>query len=195
VRTQETVNYSLSETVSHIIREPGTIKRLSVAVLTDSAASADVDAAALQAAISAALGIDAARGDQVSVSSVPFASAPDGGEEPPAEPAAPQIAEMLEYAKIGGALLFALLLLLILWRSARGVRRRAEEIAFGVAPEAAADPRTIVAQVGGRASDDDPGAAVVPNPHIVVQERLRELAQQRPEQVAGMASQWLNGED
>src|SRR5262249_10532031 len=71
---QETVNYANSQTIEKIVQQPGAIERLSAAALLDDNAAKNASAQSLQAAISAAIGADTARGDVVTVSSVPFAA-------------------------------------------------------------------------------------------------------------------------
>ncbi len=72
-RRETTTNYELSKTVEKTIKAPGTVQRLSVAVVLDSAApieQAQVDA--LTNLVAAAVGIDQSRGDVVSVAALPF---------------------------------------------------------------------------------------------------------------------------
>lgn len=72
-RRETTTNYELSKTVEKTVRAPGTVRRLSVAVVLDSAApieQAQVDA--LTNLVAAAVGVDQSRGDVVSVAALPF---------------------------------------------------------------------------------------------------------------------------
>jgi len=70
-RQESTNNYEVSKVVTHQILAPGQVKRLSVSVLVDQI----TDTTRLQSirnAVAAAAGIDASRGDEIVVQSVPF---------------------------------------------------------------------------------------------------------------------------
>jgi flagellar M-ring protein FliF len=70
-RTDETTNYEISQSVSKEVVTPGQIKKISLAVLVDNITDqAQLDT--LKAAVTAAAGIDANRGDSISVQSVAF---------------------------------------------------------------------------------------------------------------------------
>lgn len=191
-RTQQTVNYANSQTVERVIRQPGAIERLSVAVLIDQAALGSMTVDGLQAAIAAAVGADEARGDVVSVQAVPFAAA----DAPPAEADPLAQGGLLDtvLGAVGSAVgvLVALLLLLVVWRNLRALRRRAEEIQLaavlreGVTVRLEEGAPAAIASGGGPALPPDPSAAVA--------ERLRHAAVDRPEAVAGLVAGWLTEE-
>ena len=87
-RQQETVNYEINHINRKTVQAPGAIKKLSVAVLVDGAYESKPDAAgqakpvfvgrppeqlkALEEIVKKAVGYDDARGDQITVSNVPF---------------------------------------------------------------------------------------------------------------------------
>lgn len=83
-RTREIVNYEIGKTESETVREPGEVRRLSVAVLVNGiyniADNGDVDyverdaeeLARLEELVKSAVGFDEARGDTVSVDSLRF---------------------------------------------------------------------------------------------------------------------------
>jgi len=84
-------NYDLSETTRQVERAPGAIRRLTVAVLLDSAALAggggdagqdgpgDGELADLRALVADTVGYDEARGDRITVKAMPFAPAEPKG--------------------------------------------------------------------------------------------------------------------
>jgi flagellar M-ring protein FliF len=101
--TEALRNYQVGESTSKHVNAPGQVKRLSVAVLVNVPAAAAVanangapvyavaaaDVRKIRNAISAAAGIDPARGDQISVEALPFAPdaiAAGGGRLPVASP-------------------------------------------------------------------------------------------------------------
>lgn len=94
--TRERTNFEISETSREVIRAPGAVKRLTVAVLVDgvrttaadgSAAWAPRDAGeldALRSLVASAVGFDAARGDEITIQSLEFEPVvPEGSPAPP----------------------------------------------------------------------------------------------------------------
>lgn len=87
-RHQEIVNYEMNHISRKVVQAPGTIKKLSVAVLVDGAYETKPDAAgqakpvfvgrppeqlkSLEEIVKKAVGYDDARGDQITLSNVPF---------------------------------------------------------------------------------------------------------------------------
>ncbi|MGP6089158.1 flagellar basal-body MS-ring/collar protein FliF [Antarctobacter jejuensis] len=95
--SRERVNFEVSETTREITRQPGAIKRLTVAVLVngtfETAADgtqqfvplADTELEALRDLVASAVGFDEARGDQITLRSMPF-ERPEGLGTGPIEP-------------------------------------------------------------------------------------------------------------
>lgn len=82
---RERSNFDVSETTREVIRGPGGIERITVAVLVNSvrapvaaegAPTAEDDLDALQALVASAVGIDDSRGDVVTIRSLPFTERP-----------------------------------------------------------------------------------------------------------------------
>ncbi len=90
-QTRERVNYEVSEVLRERIRNPGEIRRISVAVLVDGVRSGGADGVetwaprpeeeleALQELVQTAIGFDASRGDVVSIESMEFTTPPELG--------------------------------------------------------------------------------------------------------------------
>ena len=82
--TRERVNYEVSETTREILRAPGTVKRISVAVLVDGIRTVDADGnpvweprpdaelTALRELVASAVGFDEARGDSLTLKTMEF---------------------------------------------------------------------------------------------------------------------------
>ncbi|MBV8574449.1 MAG: flagellar M-ring protein FliF, partial [Acetobacteraceae bacterium] len=93
-RTEETQNFEITRTVRNLTREPGSIRRLSVAVLVDGAYNVNSDGARIytpraqkeleqmEALVKSAVGWDGQRGDQVDVVNMQFASLEDDVKPP-----------------------------------------------------------------------------------------------------------------
>ncbi|MEM7519477.1 MAG: flagellar basal-body MS-ring/collar protein FliF [Pseudomonadota bacterium] len=89
--TRERVNYEVSETEREIVRSPGAIKRLSVAVLVNEAPAINeageevfaprdaVEIEALRELVSSAVGFDEARGDIITIKSMALLAVPPTG--------------------------------------------------------------------------------------------------------------------
>lgn len=89
--TRERVNYEVSETNRALERLPGGIRRLTVAVLIDGVAVTAADGSvsmqprgeeelsALQDLVASAVGLDPARGDVLTIRSLPFEAQPEAG--------------------------------------------------------------------------------------------------------------------
>lgn len=89
---RETVNYDVSETKRDIIKAPGSIRKISVAVLIDGIQSKaadgtvtftprpDEELAILRELVASAVGLDEGRGDVLTLKSLAFEPAPNAGE-------------------------------------------------------------------------------------------------------------------
>jgi flagellar M-ring protein FliF len=127
-RQAETVNYELSRTTRHVVQPRGSIARLSVAVILDDdqtlAAGQDgkqhitrkprtrEEIQKIQGLVAAAVGLDAERGDQLTVENVAF-------DEPIVEDAPPQTTmqklapQINQFSRVGSVVLIALAALLL----------------------------------------------------------------------------------
>ncbi|WP_322867070.1 flagellar basal-body MS-ring/collar protein FliF [Aquicoccus sp. G2-2] len=93
-QTRERVNYEVSETRREVIRQPGAIKRLSVAVLVNGISGTDAsgativtprpdeELAALRELVASAVGYDEARGDVITIKSMAFEPVAEIGTAP-----------------------------------------------------------------------------------------------------------------
>ena len=91
--TRSITNYEVSETSREVLRTPGSVRRLTVAVLVNDVATTDDagivtltprdpdELAALSELVASAVGIDAARGDVITIRSMPFEPVPVLGTE------------------------------------------------------------------------------------------------------------------
>lgn len=139
-RVATTTNYEIDRTTRHVVGVPGNVSRLSVSVVVDfkkisgvATARTPEELATLQQLVTAAVGLDAARGDQVVVQSIPF-DVPEETTTPPT-----WLEAHADLVKLGvkyGMLVFAvLLLLLFVVRPARKAIRAATQPQLEAAPE------------------------------------------------------------
>jgi flagellar M-ring protein FliF len=225
-RQTENITYQSSRTVRRVKLPQGALKRMSVAVLVDHERRWNKNGAAAQAVVeppspeklkvirelvSAAVGLNAERGDQLIVESLPFETGLDA--EPPGAPAAPSPAprtalpawleklggqKVLVWAGAGGAVLLFLLVAAMFWL-ARRRRRRVEfrspgELPPGETAEGAAPP-------GAREAHKLQPEQTVPElPPVtskksdVLAARLREAIKKEPEASAQILRTWLSEE-
>lgn len=109
-KSDTTTNYELASTQSKEIIEPGQIKQISVSVLVDSITD-PTQLNVLKNAVSAAVGIDATRGDSLSVESIVFDRTYYTDQVAQMESAS-KTSTYIKYGEIGGAVLLFIILLL-----------------------------------------------------------------------------------
>lgn len=208
---EETLNYELSKMTRHSLQPRGDIKRLSVAVLLDDArqpnavqngepASAAVKPRApeelqkIQGLVSAAVGLDAERGDQITVENITF-------EETPVEEAAPEPGLWQRYGReafeglriLGIAAIGILAIFMVIRPMVRG------SLAIGSAPKgvlaaapvlgaAGSMPRTVQDLEAEMDAQLSPDALKMP----AMTRRMAALTQKEPESAARLLRTWLN---
>jgi flagellar M-ring protein FliF len=204
IQQQTTINYSVSQTVQHVVTEPGVVKRLSVAVLVDQSALGTLKTDTLQASISAAIGADPTRGDVVAVDSVTFAALPSSAAisaGSASAAAAPDV--MKSVGDMSGTILgavFALIMLLLFWINTRALGRRADETVMDLGPVQAGSNNYLSAPARSNAPaiaapEAPPAEMPGATPQARIQERLRMVADERPDALVGLMHGWLREED
>ncbi len=136
--SRERVNFEMSETTREVVRAPGDVRRVTVAVLVDGVQTKndagetawtprpDAELAALRDLVASAVGFDEKRGDAITIRSMPFepvAGLPDDGAAAPG-PFARLLAEPLKLVQLGVLAAVALVLGLFVLRpilAARGL--------------------------------------------------------------------------
>jgi flagellar M-ring protein FliF len=183
---------------------PGSVRRLSVAVMLDSATAKGVNEAQIQQLVSSAVGLDANRGDSIAVSTVPFdtsAANVNAGALADAKKAEQQ-AQLYSMLKTGAVVGAILLLGFIAWfrsrRRNKGLRALQAEIertnTERLALEAANARAALEAEAGGDArlalmpgGPDEEAAAE----REARQQEITSLVEQQPEEVAQVLRGWL----
>ena len=207
VHQETTVNYSVSQTVQHIVTAPGVVKRLSVAVLVDQAALGTLKTDTLKASIAAAIGADTTRGDVIAVDAVTFAAkasaapgAASGAASGAAAAASPDM--MKSVGDMSGTILgaiFGLFMLILFWLNTRALGRRADETVMdlGSVPSGGnylpSPARSNAPAIG--APEAPPAEMPSSTPQARIQERLRMVADERPDALVGLMHGWLREED
>jgi flagellar M-ring protein FliF len=192
--TQDDIkNYEVSKTTTSTTVRMPRVKKLSVAVLIDGVQGKPRPAeemARLSELAKRAVGFDAARGDEIDVSSAPFTRS----EEPPVTPPPASkewIVKLLTYA--GGAIV-GLLALSILARMVRAGGPQANSMGtVTLTPGARVSEIEALAhelpQLAGPAAA--PGAS---DPARMLRDRAKDLAQKDPSRAAHILKAWMSNE-
>ncbi len=199
LKTTQTVNYANSTDVQQVTQQPGTILSLSGAVMVDQSAlqTAGLKTADLEALIESA--VQAPKG-AIPVTQV---AALAGTAALATTAAGPDL-----FGMIGGAVptaagvLLAAVLLLLVWRNMRALRGRAEEMQLTAARlhlsslgagEAGAPERGGGGRIGASFQEELP--QIPDTAQARIGERLRQLAEQEPDEVANLVRSMLDDDD
>lgn len=124
-RSEETLNYEVSQIESHEIIAPGKVSRLSVSVTVDDVTDpAQLDV--IKAAVQAAAGIDSTRGDQIVVQSFAFDTTATDALAAELEAQQKQ-QQYLQIGLIAGAVLILLGLFFLIFRSVNNLKAASQQ--------------------------------------------------------------------
>lgn len=178
-RSEVIREYGVDNIISREITAPGKVEHLSVAVVMDdgSLTGAPVpEVAEIESLITAAVGLDTARGDSISVSTVAF-PVPEVVDEPEAAAAAAPMDVMSMIPQlIGGLVLFIVAIALLLM--ARG-GKKGETIDLAQPAALTSGEQATAGALAGRAE----GAEIHPE--------VMTLVQRQPEEIAVLLRSWL----
>lgn len=196
--------FAVNRTVEQTVMPAGTITRLNVAVLVDEAAVDAEQQAAIEALVGTAAGVDLARGDQVSVTRLPFDTSAVEDAEAAAEAEAAEIAaaERSSLVRTGIIGFLVFIALLLAYRSSRRARREVSTpIDIGaIRAERLEDENEALAELAGEPDLSLPAAPPAPaiDPVVLASrealDELSALADRRPEEVAQILQNWLHEE-
>ncbi|MGC8718673.1 MAG: flagellar basal-body MS-ring/collar protein FliF [Thermodesulforhabdaceae bacterium] len=192
-RQEEILNYELNKTTRQIVYAPGTIKRLSVAVLVDGPYKEEADkkavkrvfvgrtpdeVKAIEEIVKKAVGFNEARGDQVTVTNIPFAS-----EAPPVvSPVQKWLAIVREHYRPFVNIILVLLVFLFIIRP---ILKQAEKmIPTPKEPEKLPEREELAALPPGEEKPRE----------LSPKERAIIIAKEQPEKVAEIIRAWLREE-
>ena len=120
--TRALTNYEVSQTQREILRSPGAVRRLTVAVLVNEGSTVDVNGvetldprtpeelADLEQLVASAVGFDADRGDEITLRAMPFEPLPEFGTEVQDDAGLGQPLDMMRLIQIGALAGVAILL-------------------------------------------------------------------------------------
>lgn len=190
-------NYEVSETQRQLVRAPGAVRRLTVAVLVNDVTRAAADGttvteprsaeelAALQELVSSAIGIDPDRGDVITLRSMSFEPIAEIGTEVGAVSAATSL-DLMQLIQIGVLAVVALILGLFVVRpilTQPPALPALDDSAALPGPETLAPNMAIVEDMGDRPSD----AQVSDDPV----QRLRNMIADRETETMQILQDWI----
>lgn len=194
--TSSDVSNPINKQTQVVTSGPGGVQRQSVSVAVDATAAKNLDMAALTSAISAAAGIDTARGDTISVQAMAF----DTTREQQAQQALATADAQQKtadrtalYTKAGVAgVVLVLLLLLIVLGARRSRRARREAIDLGALDAGRRGDDRLLLEGGGL-----PGLPPVPeasaenSPLLLRRREIETIADEQPGEVADLLRMWI----
>jgi flagellar M-ring protein FliF len=183
--TSSTTTYGVNKVVTHSTVSPGAINRQTISVLVDKSVPASA-LPALKSAVASAVGLNAKRGDQISVAQMAFAKVPAAG-----APAAAGPASMMKYAKYGIVGLGAIIFLFFITR----MLRRREREPFASEPtwlRELATPRPLP-QIETIPPPDEPTQIMaLRTPVNVAKKQVEDLVQRDADRVAQHVRAWMS---
>ncbi len=180
-RIEEIVNYEISEVREYIEAAPGTVMRLSAAVMIDGDGNDPFMEEQVTALVNSAIGFDVVRGDVVTVQMLPFDTSWLIEPEPEMPVIPEEVSPALLWTIIASAvLLIALLIFFLLMRARRRRREEDEEELDALSLEA-----EMEARMREKAETEEPGEAETKA------RMIRDLAKEEPESVASLLKTWL----
>lgn len=196
-KTDSTKNNAVDKLTTATTLAPGSVKRQSVSVVVDTAAAAGPGVAQLQQMVTTAAGIDAGRGDTLSVNQVAFntAAADEAKKELAAAKAADAAAakmDLYKQAAIAAAILIAFIIALVMWR--RAAKRRARQVVDLGELEAIYRADDVIDQDGAAIGPPAEQIALMPagpSPAALRRAQVGEMVDESPAEVAEVLRGWM----
>ncbi|MGY1622006.1 flagellar basal-body MS-ring/collar protein FliF [Geodermatophilus sp. SYSU D00965] len=190
-----TSNNAVGETTETVTGAPGTINRLTVSVVMDQAVGGNLNQNQVQDLIGNAVGLDPARGDDITVASMPFdtTAADRAAAELDAAQEAEKQAQMWSMIKTGGIALGIALLVLVVWLRSRR-RQDAEEDyePLELPDDVMAELDRIRIESTREAAVDDAQAELEAAERARVRGEIASMVSEKPDEVAAMLRGWLS---
>ncbi|MCL2850072.1 MAG: flagellar M-ring protein FliF, partial [Micrococcales bacterium] len=190
--TSEDVTNAVGKTTEVTQAAPGALERQSVSVVLNSATAGQLDLVAVESAVAAAAGIDAVRGDTLSLQRMPFDTTNAEAAEAAlaraeAEAKAEATRNLIKQVLIGLLVMLGVIVALVmLGRRSRKARREALDLGNLESAEtevALLEAVPSVPELEMAASEPDPTASK--------REQIATLADDHPEEVADLLRGWM----
>ena len=193
-KSKEIATLAVDKVTETATAAPGSVERLSVAVILDAGAAGTVSPAEIKQLVAAATGVDAARGDVVEVSRMAFDdTAAKAAEEEFAKIAAEEkSAKRMSLIRTGAVLLVVLLVVLYALRTMRRDRRTPVELPYEVdVTQAALEAERAAALAAAERLALEPAMSGAEVKRLEIKGEIGELVERQPEEVAQLLRGWL----
>jgi flagellar M-ring protein FliF len=201
-KTSRSVNNPVGKVVEDRTGAPGTVRRLTVAVLLDAKTAGTVNPTQVSGLVQKSVGFDSKRGDQVQVASLPFdqSAAKAAKAELNQAQAAQKSAGLMSMVRTAGLVLLVLIVLLLAFLSSRRNKRSElggdEMIALEETRRRMALESSNVPALEGASRSALELTAPVPvdsdaERRLVVREEISDLVERQPDEVAQLLRGWL----
>ncbi len=220
-RTEETVNYEITKTIETHVREAGTVKRLSVAVLVDGMYTSAADGTVayqprsaeeldqIAKLVRSAVGFDETRGDTVEVVNMPFV---DNTTETIDSNALPFGLEKNDLIRVGEMLVLGIVAILVMLLVVRPIIGRLLDVSAASAksPGLLSDQSAMAPALAGPAGGQGelPAPSDVPDTNAEIEKmidmnqvegrvresslrKIGELVDRHPEQAVNIMRSWM----
>jgi flagellar M-ring protein FliF len=183
--TTSNTSFGVDKTITNSTIAPGAINRQTVSVLVNSSVPASA-LPAIKAAVAGAVGLNAKRGDQITMSQLAFAK------PTAATPATGGASKMIGYAKYAVIGLGALLFLFFTTRALR--RREKETFAQPTWLSELEMPRPLAALAGGAGAEAQTEIRQLASsgPTSLPKRQVEQLVEREPDRVAQQVRAWMS---
>lgn len=197
VKEDRTVNNAIGKEVTQEQAAPGTVERLSVAVVLDSSTVGAVDTTRIQALVASAAGIDPQRGDIVQVDKLPFdtAAVEAAKEKLDKAEASARTAQYVDMGQKAALVLLAVIAVIVVTMRRRKGAPAAVAVSASDLPEGVLMPPRLEAIAAERLRELGPGPVEEGSAPNQERERMREqvasFVDSQPEEIAQLVQGWL----
>ncbi|WP_100501290.1 flagellar basal-body MS-ring/collar protein FliF [Geodermatophilus chilensis] len=193
-----TANNAVGTTVETVEGAPGRVNRLTVSVVMDEAVAGNLNQAQIQQLVGNAVGLDVARGDDITVAAMPFdtTAADAAADALAAAEEAEKQAQMWSLIKTGGIALGIALLVLVVWLRSR--RRQDDDEdedyqALELADDVLAElDRIRIESTRGVPVVDEAARELEAAERARVRGEIAAMVSEKPDEVAAMLRGWLS---
>ncbi|NPV88246.1 flagellar M-ring protein FliF [Coprothermobacteraceae bacterium] len=190
VYRQQQINYEISRTISQIVPQEINVKSVKITAIVDNSvfSTYQVSASTVEAIVASAAGLSPARGDSVSIASIPFATLARQQEEETTKQVAAkkQKAQLYMYIAVGAGTLILLLAMFLILRSSR--KRVGKRMVPAMAPAGVGSP-SIAHAPSVPISFDKPLTPEEEKIKAALKE-IQTVVEQHPNEVADIVRMW-----
>ncbi|GAA0418576.1 flagellar M-ring protein [Actinoplanes capillaceus] len=181
---------------------PGSIERLNVSVLMNSAAAGAVNKEEIQQVLSAAAGIDPTRGDTIAVAAMPFddTQAKAAQDELAAAAAEEESAKRTKLIQTAVLLLVVLALIFLAWRAHRRAKKRQQQLT-DEERRLLEDMQAALEAQRAELEIDAPQPLELPDTANQIDEareerrrEIEELVREKPDETAALIRSWMSSD-